>query len=150
MACESLASVDFDLGPLVRVKWGHHIKKHISPLLLVSDLQNVKRTYGKSSHANLLQVSNFSFGICFKVKWGKHTKKALYLPYYWFKNFEMKTTGRESCNCGILPLTPASKRPYISLIIGSTASKCENNPYEICLANLLQVLNLIFDPCINI
>ena len=34
-------------------------------------------------------------------------------------------------------------------IIGSRALKCKNNLWEV-IANLLQVLNLIFDPCFKV
>ena len=60
--------------------------------------------------------------------------------------------------CQIWPLTPASrsrgviilKSCYISLIIGSWASKCENNFWKSWPANLLQVSDLTFDPCFKV
>ena len=45
LACESFAGDDFDQGS--KVKWGYHIKNYTS-LLLVLDLQNVEKSFGKS------------------------------------------------------------------------------------------------------
>ena len=45
------------------------------------------------------------------------------------------------------------KRPYISLIIGSSLLEPLNvktTPRKSCLENLLQVSNLIYDPCIKV
>ena len=54
--------------------------------------------------------------------------------------------------CRIWPLAPVSKRPYISLIVGPRASKYEfkTTCKRSWNVNLLQVSNLIFDPCFKV
>ena len=85
-----------------------------------------------------LKMLNFAFDPCFKFSLSHHTEKVLLvlgLP-------NVKTTHRKSWHVNLLQvsnLTPASKsvwvivlkRSYISLIIGSRASRCENHLQEI-------------------
>ena len=79
-----------------------------------------------------------------------HTKNACYLPYYLSQGFHMWEQLIESVlwpllqgQQGVIKL----KRPYISLITGSRASKCENKTLrKSCLVNLLQVSNMTLTP----
>ena len=100
----------------------------------------MKTTYRKSWPANQFQVPDLTFDP--KVKWDHHTKKALHFPLnippLWLQ--KMKTTCKKSWSVNLLQVSNLTfdpcfkvkwgnhpKRPYFSLIMSPSASKCENN-----------------------
>ena len=81
MACESFASVEFDLDICFEVKWGHHTKEVLYlTYYLFWSFDTLKQPIGNYS----LQFVSEGLDPHFKVRFSYQTKKVLYRPYYWF------------------------------------------------------------------